>query len=118
MKKFLLTLTIVFSFNSQAAIWCDLYDGALDYGTEVIANTLNCKNLEQIRTDIELPLSGFNFCQDDKGDMNKILCPLISKYTVEVVENTIPESWSCEPTVAMATLEDFITRECIKILPL
>ena len=114
MKKILVIITTLIAFNSYAG--CEKYSDYVDITSEVLTKVLNCKNYEVLRKDISSLGHRMGFCKESFSE--GILCLVIGKVSVAVVEKQIPLTWECDPTTAMRGLEKIVVKTCEKIISL
>jgi hypothetical protein len=109
MKRFLVSLALLFSMNTSASSNCEKFT---DLTTKTIAFTLNCRNQMEIRSDV----ADFSYkmgCPqpEDKG----VICMAVAKAGVYVVKKQIPHNWLCNPDIAMKILETGFTKACVSL---
>ena len=69
----------------------------------VVANSLQCKNLAAIETDMKKFVGKVNLCKEDKdkeGPIALFVCPLVAEAAVLYLGSKIPQQWDCNPVNA------------------
>lgn len=111
MKKFLILAAFLFAFDAfSQETKCDKFH---EIATKTIAITLNCRAEASIKLDVQKFTHSLGACPqpEDKG----LVCFVVAKAGVYLVQKQIPRGWMCKPEIAMKVLEVGLNKVCFAI---
>jgi len=120
MKKILLIIVLLLSIPVANANddRCERYNKYVTFTAETIAFTLDCKNYQRIRRDVDAFGRRLGFCPNDPDyDIMISFCPLLARAGVNVIQKQIPRFWMCDPKIAMKVIEVGLTKGCHALFP-
>lgn len=114
MKLLLILLSFLFITTAKADVDCGKYEKMANLTTRSIAIGLNCKNEQSIRMDVDELGTKLGLCKENADDKG-IVCTVVAKAGVYIVNKQIPKRWMCKPDIAMKVLEVGINKACTSI---
>lgn len=114
MKFLMILLTVLFMSTAYANVDCGKNEKLVNLTTRTVAITLNCKNEQSLREDVDKLAVKLGLCrgmEQDKG----IICTVVAKGGVYMVQKQIPRRWMCKPDIAMKVLEAGLNKTCVAL---
>lgn len=106
-----IALMMLFVASASAEVDCGTSEKLVNLTTRTVAITLNCKNEMSLREDVDKLGVKLGLCkekEDDKG----LVCFVVAKGGVYLVQKQIPRRWMCKPDIAMKVLEVTLNKVC------
>ena len=110
----ILIMTLFVASASGSEVDCGKSEKLVNLTTRTIAITLQCKNEQSLREDIDRLGIKLGLCKE-KEEEKGIICYVVAKGGVYLVQKQIPRRWMCKPDIAMKVLETGLNKVCVSL---
>lgn len=95
---------------------CVLQDAIVDNGGPMIAQALECSNVEAVKSWVKAQTDKLNLCPQTKSVTTEI-CKALGGVVLAGLEGGIPSDWQCSPTALKEKAVEAINKACTNVFP-